>query len=195
MGWSDAETEGVRIVGHNGDTGDGMVLLMNGSNDLREAGMDETAYGVMARLVGTEPITVPGPLQETAMLQLLLVLAVAVLQVVGIVRSVVLLLRWRVHPERRSHGVLRLELRLGVSVALNPAWGWTILHLTAGFSTYSLALLESNDVGWAALLSGAVALVWGVVLGPVVVLLALRGKGAAPPDAGAQHEGEVPASA
>ena len=68
-------------------------------------------------------------------------------------------------------------LRVGVpGNAVNLAWVWAVPYLTAGFSTDSLAPLESNDVGWAALVSGAVALFWGVVLRPVLALLALHTK-------------------
>jgi hypothetical protein len=197
MGWSDVEIDGVRLVGHNGDTGDfhatmflvpksgwGVVVLMNGSNDLQEGSMDETAYGVIARLVGIGPPPTPGLFQEPNMLQLLVVLAVGLLQVLGIARSVVLLRRWRAHPARRPRGAIGVGLRLVVPLALNLGWVWVILYLTAGFSTESLALLKSTDVGWTALVSGAVALVWGIILRPVLALLALRTKGAAPGDAG-----------
>lgn len=209
MGWADIEAAGgTRIVAHNGDTGDfhakmllapesgwGVVVLMNGSNSLREGGMDETANVVMARLVGIEPIPVTTTFQEPNMLQLLLILAVSALQVAGIVRSVVLLRRWRAHPERRPRGVLRTGLRLGVPVALNLAWPWAILYLTAGFSTDSLVLLMSTDIGWAALVSGAVALGWGVILKPVLAFFALR-KRDTPGDTGAPpRESEVPVKA
>jgi CubicO group peptidase (beta-lactamase class C family) len=76
MGWIDGEINGVPVVWHNGDTGDfhatmilvpkskwGVVLLMNGSNDLRGS-LDTTANGVVARLVGIEPPPPPGLLQE-----------------------------------------------------------------------------------------------------------------------------------
>jgi CubicO group peptidase (beta-lactamase class C family) len=68
MGWVDSEMDGVPVVWHNGDPADfhatmilvpksgwGVVLLMNGSNDLRTGNLDTPAYGVVARLMGVEP--------------------------------------------------------------------------------------------------------------------------------------------
>src|SRR5215216_314637 len=65
MGWVNSEMDGVPLVWHNGDPADfhatmilvpkskwGVVLLMNGSNDLRQGSLDTPAYGVVARLVG-----------------------------------------------------------------------------------------------------------------------------------------------
>ena len=98
----------------------------------------------------------------------------AALQVAGIAWSVVLLRRWRTDPARRPHGVIRLGLSIGLPIALNLAWLWALLFVTPGFSADSLALLMSNEVGWTMLVSGAVALIWGVVLRPVLVLTVLR---------------------
>src|SRR5215216_4475692 len=104
MGWIDGEIDGVPIVWHNGDTGDfhatmvlvpkskwGVVVLMNGSNG--QGNLDTIANGVVARLVGVESPPSPGPFQNPLMITFLLILAVGVLQVFGIVRSVLLVRR------------------------------------------------------------------------------------------------------
>jgi len=198
MGWEDNELEGVRVVRHSGDTGSfhanmilvpesrwGVVVLMNGSNHLRLAGMDGIANGVVSLLLGRQPP--PEPVEQAKAL-LFVVLAVVALQVVGIGRSVVLLRRWRTQPERRPTGVLRVALRVVVPIVPNLLWAVICLVLLPWFSQTPLSTMVVTDIGLVQVLSGAVALVWGVVLRPVLVLLALRAKGA-PGDVGALEEG------
>jgi CubicO group peptidase (beta-lactamase class C family) len=198
MGWEDSELSGVPVVRHSGDTGNfhatmilvpesqwGVVVLMNGSNHLRLDGMDGIANSVTARLLGVEPP--PEPFNQAKAL-LLVVLAIGALQALGIVRSVVLLRRWRTWLERRPHGMLRIGLRVVVPIVPNLLWAGICLVLLPWFSQTPLSLMVFSDSGLVQVLSGAVALVWGVVLRPVLVLLALRTKGAAPGDAGTPEE-------
>jgi hypothetical protein len=198
MGWEDSKLGGVPVVRHSGDTGNfhatmilapergwGVVVLMNGSNHLRLEGMDGVANGVTARLLEVEPP--PEPFNQAKAL-LLVVFAVGALQVLGIFRSVVLLRRWRTQPERRPRGVLSVGLRVVVPIVPNLLWAGICLVLLPWFSQTPLSLMVFSDSGLVAVLSGAVALCWGVVLRPVLVLLALRTKGAAPGDAGTQQE-------
>ena len=190
MGWIEGKLEGVPIVVHNGDPGDfhatmilvpkskwGVVLLMNGSNDLRQGSLDTPAYGVVARLVGVESPTSPGPFQDPAMIAVFVILAVGVLQVFGIVRSVVLARRWRAGAVRRPHGVVGVGLRVGLPLVLNLLWAVTLLVVLPPFFSLPLQTLVFLDIGWVVLLSGGLALVWGVVLRPILALLALRAKG------------------
>ena len=171
---------------HNGDTGNfeahmllapesgwGVVVLMNGSNHLRLGGPAVIANGVMARLLGVGPP--PEPFNE-AMALFFIVLAVGALQVLGIVRSVVLVRRWRKHPELRPHGVLRVGLRVVVPIVPNLLWAVICLVLLPWLSQTPLSTMVATDSGLVQVLSGAVALVWGVVLRPVVALSALRTK-------------------
>jgi hypothetical protein len=113
---------------------------------------------------------------------LLVLLAVGALQVLGIVRSVVLLRRWRAEQVRRPRGVLRIGLRVVVPMVANLLWAVICLIF--------LPWLSQTPLGLVQVLSGAVALCWGVVLRPVLVLSALRTKGA-PGDAGAQEGGRA----
>ena len=203
--WEDSELGGVHLVRHNGDTGNfeahmllapesgwGVVVLMNGSNHLRLGGPAVIANGVMARLLGVEPP--PEPFNE-AMALFFIVLAVGALQVLGIVRTVVLVRRWRRHPEVRPHGALRVSLRVVLPIVPNLLWALICLVLLPWVSQTPPSVMVLSDSGLVQVLSGAVALVWGVVLRPVVVLLALRTKRATPGDAGAQQEGGVPTQA
>jgi len=207
MGWIDAKMDGMPIVEHNGDAGDfhatmilvpkskwGVVVLMNGSNDFRQGSLDTPAFGVVARLVGVESPPSPGPLQEPPMIIVLAILAVGVLQIFGIVRSVVLVRRWRAQEARRPHGVVRVGLRVGLPLLLNLFWAVTLLVFLPPLISLPLQTLVFLDVGVVVLVSGGLALIWGVVLRPVLALLALRTK-IAPGDAGTPEKSRVRVSA
>jgi CubicO group peptidase (beta-lactamase class C family) len=193
MGWVDSEIGGVPVVWHNGDTADfhttmflvpesswGVVLLMNGSNDLRVGRLDTTASGVVARLVGAKPPPQPGLSQETYFIIFLVFLAAGVLQALGIARSVQLLRRWRAHPELRPSGAVGVGLRVVVPFVLNLLWVLVALVVVPRLVESPLWTLvyQPSDVGLVVVLSGGLALVWGVVLRPVLALSALRAKGA-----------------
>jgi CubicO group peptidase (beta-lactamase class C family) len=210
MGWVDRKIAGVPVVWHNGDTGDshatmilvpkggwGVVLLMNGSSNLHLTRMDAIADGVVARLVGVEPPPPPGLLQEPFLVILLVMVAVGVLQVVGIVRSVVLVRRWRRHPAQRPSGaIVGVGLRVVVPFVLNALWALVclvVLPRVVGVPLWAVAY-PPTDVGLLVVLSGAVALVWGVILRPVLAFRALRIKGT-PGVAGTPEEAGASAKA
>jgi CubicO group peptidase (beta-lactamase class C family) len=209
MGWVDSEIEDVPVVWHNGDTGDfhatmflvpesrwGVVLLMNGSNDLRIGSMDTTANGVVARLVGAKTPPPPGLSQEPYLVIFLVFLAVGVLQLVGIGRSVVLLRRWRAHPERRPRSIAGVGLRVVVSFVLNLLWALVALVVVPRLigSPLWTVVYQPSDVGLVVVLSGGIALIWGVVLRPILALLALRARGASG-DAGTPEAAGAPTQA
>jgi CubicO group peptidase (beta-lactamase class C family) len=209
MGWVDGEMDGVPVVWHNGDPGDfhatmilvpksnwGVVMLMNGSNDLRLGSLDATANGVVARLVGVEPPPPPGLSQELYLIIFLVFLAAGVLQALGIVRSVVLLRRWRAHPELRPRGVLGIGARVVMPVVLNLLWAGVALVVVPRLVESPLWTLvyQPSDVGLIVVLGGGTALIWGVVLRPVLALLALRAK-VSPGDARAPKKVRVRAPA
>jgi CubicO group peptidase (beta-lactamase class C family) len=190
MGWIEGKIDGVPVVWHNGDTGDfhatmilvpkskwGVVLLMNGSDDLRGS-MDTTANGVVARLVGVEPPPPPGLLQEPFLIILLVILAVGALQALGLVRSAMLIQRWRTHPAGRPSGVVRVGLRVVTPLVLNLLWAVILFVVLPRFVGVPLWVVASprSDLGLVVLLSGGVALIWGIVLRPVLALFALRTK-------------------
>jgi hypothetical protein len=198
MGWVESEIGGVPVVWHNGDTADfhatmflvpegrwGVVLLMNGSNDLRVGSMDTTANGVVARLVGVEPPPPPGLSQELYLIIFLVFVAAGGLQSLGIARSVVLLRRWRAHPEVRPSGAVGVGLRVVVPLVFNLLWALVALVVVPRLVESPLWTLvyQPSDVGLVVVLGGGVALIWGVVLRPALALLTLRTKGS-PRDAG-----------
>jgi CubicO group peptidase (beta-lactamase class C family) len=198
MGWEDTRLGDVPVVRHSGDTGNfhatmilapesrwGVVVLMNGSNGLRLAGMDGIANGVASLLLGRQPP--PAPFEQTKAL-LFVFLAVGALQVLGMVRSVVLLRRWRTQPERHPRGVLRVGLRIVPPLALNLLWAAICLVVLPSITSTPLRMAMFIDVSLVQVLSGAVALIWGVILRPVLVFLVLR-------KTGVPKESEVPIQA
>ena len=124
------------------------------------------------------------------MITFLVILAVGVLQVFGIVRSVVLVRRWRAQQARRPHGVVGVGLRVGLPLVLNLIWAVTLLVILPPLFSLPLQTLVVVDVGRVVLLNAGVALVWGVVLRPVLAHLALRAK-VAPGDAGTRETDKV----
>jgi CubicO group peptidase (beta-lactamase class C family) len=204
MGWIDGEIDGVPVVWHNGDPGDfhatmvlvpksewGVVVLMNGSNDLRQGSLDKIALGVVARLVGIDLPPSPGLFQDPTVIAVLLILAVGVLQVFGIVQSLALVRRWRAEQARRPHGVVGVGLRVGLPLVLNLLWAAILLVVLPPFFSLPLQILAFLDIGLVMLLSGGLALTWGAVLRPILVLLALRTKGALGGDAGTPENARI----
>ena len=124
------------------------------------------------------------------MIVFLVTLAVGVLQVFGIIRSVVLVRRWRAERARRPHGVARVGLRVGLPLVLNLLWAVTLLVFLPPLLNSRLQTLVFLDIGLVVLLSGGLALIWGVVLRPVLALLALRTK-VSPEDAGTPEKARV----
>jgi hypothetical protein len=128
---------GVPAVWHSGSTGDfhanivllpqerwGVVVLANGEDFLRSGRIDAIASGVTSLLVGRQPP--PAPFERVTLI-LIATLAVAVLQVLAIARSVVLLRRWRDQPASAPRGTLtvarRVALPLALSLVLVLGWG------------------------------------------------------------------------
>lgn len=192
MGWvNSVGVDDQRFVWHNGDTGGsqaymaalpesswGVVLLSNGSNDLRPTAIDAVAQRVLAQLLGYEPAPIPGLFDEQLTSIVLALLAVSALQLLGIARSAVLVRRWRAHPERRPRGAVRILGRLAVPLVLNLAWALVSLVIVPASLGSSLweALQQPSDIALIVLLPGIVALIWGVIVRPALALLVLRSR-------------------
>src|SRR5690242_18967455 len=113
MGWFIAPTNGVPTVRHVGESanfhvnlvlvpesGWGIVLLMNSNSAfLGLAWIDGIVTGVTSLLVGRAPP--PADPFYDAIIFSFFIMGVAALQVVGIIRSVGKLRRWRMHPACR----------------------------------------------------------------------------------------------
>ncbi len=175
MGWYVGQTNGVSMVWHPGSTGNfrsnltlapagrwGIVVLANGDNALSPMRIAGIARGVLGLLVGRRLTAEPSMTgNQTAFLVLL---AVVVLQALGIARSTVLLRRWRAQPARRPRGLVRVTGRVVVPVLLNLVWALLCLvglPALLGGSLPALLLLMP-DLGTVLVLSGVVAAAWGI---------------------------------
>ena len=187
MGWEVMQINGVPAVSHNGSTTDfharmilvpegrwGIVLLTNGENFLQFWRIDGIGDGVMSLLMGRQPPAAPN---ELFLMILWIGLGAIVLQLLGIVRSVVLLRRWRAEPARRPRGVVGVALRVVLPLALNLAWALVCLVIAPSVLTFPLASLVFGDFGLVMVVSGAIALVWGI-LRAVLAFVVLRTPGA-----------------
>jgi hypothetical protein len=187
MGWFVSPINGIPTVSHGGDTANfhadlvlvpegkwGIVLLMNGNNGLRPARIAAIHAGVTSLLVGKEPppFVAPNDARPAFLMYLLIALA---LQVGGLIWSMVLLRRWRLHPARRPQGWFRVALRVVPPLVLNLLWAGVCLVVMPPFLGAPLGALVVlvPDAGYALLLSTAIALGWGL-LRPVLVFWVLR---------------------
>jgi CubicO group peptidase (beta-lactamase class C family) len=188
MGWYIMATNGVPTVRHVGETGNyhanivlvpeggwGIVLLMNGNSAfLGHARIEGIAVGVTSLLVG-RPLPEAAPFYDTIVFYII-VLGIAVLQVVGIIRSVGKLRRWRAHPAQRPQGWRGMVWHVVVPLALNliPAVLFLVV-VPSLFGPLSLLIYVSPDLGYVMLVSGLVGLGWSV-LRTVLALVNLRAK-------------------
>jgi CubicO group peptidase (beta-lactamase class C family) len=183
MGWAVSELNGVPTVWHEGSTNAfkanmilvpegrwGIVVLQNGLNELQGERIDAIATGVMSLLVGRQPPPAPS---EPSLRLFWIFLGVCVLQLLSITRSVVLLRRWRAQPERRPRGAVGVGLRVGLPLALNLLWALFCLIVLPQMFEVPLSFLVLVDLGLVVLVSGAVALVWGL-LRAVLAFFVLR---------------------
>jgi CubicO group peptidase (beta-lactamase class C family) len=168
MGWISQGTGESRIVSHSGIVPDfgafmalvpeqkkGMILLVNANHALIKLTYDEMGMGAAQRLAGAIPAPSRFGAAPWAMRGLLLI---PLLQIVGIVTTLLLLRRWRQNPERRpsagrlwgQHVLLPLIPNLLVALTLIPMQG-----KMRGFLR-----LFMPDFSWIAMICGSFAVVW-----------------------------------
>ncbi len=103
--------------------------------------------------------------------------------VIGIIRSIVVLRRWRVQPVRRPQGWWGIVWHVVLPLVLHLALALLFLvGLPQGFFKVPLStiLLFLPDLGYTLLISGLVALGWGI-LRTVWAYFTLRQSGAVSP--------------
>jgi hypothetical protein len=117
---------------------------------------------VLGLLVGRQ-LTTP-PVTNANQVLFFVLLGVAVLQVLGITRSVVLLRRWRAQPARRPRGLIRVTGRIVLPLLASLAWALVCLVGLPLFLGGSLSVLLLTIPDFAVVLvgSGVVAAAWGV---------------------------------
>ena len=174
MGWFVGPINGIPAIHHQGETFDfhanavlvpgsrtGVIVLMNAENsvDLFLNGrMGSISEGVTSLLEGRDPA--PPPSAIATFLVYTVLFAVLALQMRGIVRWVAALRRGRL-PRSRVGQRMRIALSLALSL------GWAVLILVLVPKQLGLSLLVAAqglpDLAYVLLLSGMVALGWGIV--------------------------------
>jgi CubicO group peptidase (beta-lactamase class C family) len=192
MGWYVERANGVSMLWHPGNAPSfhadimlapqdrwGVVVLANGHNWMSPDRESTIARGVLGLLVGRQ-LTTP-PVTNANQVLFFVLLGVAVLQVLGIARSIVLLRRWRAQPARRPHGLTRVTGRVVLPLLVSLAWALACLVALPLFlgGSVSVLLLTIPDLAVVLVGSGAVALAWGVTRA-VLVVRTLRRRPAGP---------------
>jgi CubicO group peptidase (beta-lactamase class C family) len=177
MGWYIAPTNGVPTVRHVGETANfhanlvlvpegewGIVLLMNGDSAfLGRSRIEEMVTGVTSLLVGRTPPAAT-PLYEELFFYFL-TLGILFLQIIGIIRSVKLLRRWRTQPERRPRGLLRAVWHVVPPLVLNLIPAFLFLVFVPQLFGLSLpgTIYRAPDLGYVMAVSSGIALAWSLV--------------------------------
>jgi len=178
MGWLVVPVNGAPVIWHGGDGTNfhstmilapkgqwGVVLLENAQNVLDGGDrMHQTAFGVLSLLAGRQPPAA----ESNNVLQLILLVLVGItaLMVIGMIRSIVVLRRWRTQPGCRPHGRrgilwhVVLPLVLHLALALLFLVGLPQVLFQSPLPPFFLWL---PDYGYTLLIGGLLALVWAVV--------------------------------
>lgn len=180
MDWGTFSLGGVAALLKGGDTTDtksqvvlfpkrrlGLVVLMNANRgldaQLGDIRLPALAYNAAELLAGQEPTSFP--VSPVPMLLYAAVLVAVVLQAAGMVRTVVLVRRWRGQPELRPQTRAQRALRLGLPLVLNLTWGATALLGAPALIgvPFSFAFYIAPDLFSLLLVSGVVAIVWAII--------------------------------
>jgi CubicO group peptidase (beta-lactamase class C family) len=188
MGWESRSLGGAAVVRHDGTNANfyadmvlnsqdrwGVVILTNfDSLNLNGGRLQNLSGGVISLLRGEMPPEVPSPHHPLLAPATLVVAVGTALMLLGLVRTVVLLRRWRTRPESRPRGPGALGLRVGLPLLANVGWGLALL-LAFRQIAYPLmpTMLIVPDLGYLVVASGLVALAWGIAR-TVLVYFALR---------------------
>ena len=196
MGWETGIVDGVPIVHHDGTLptgyadlvllptqGWGIVALSSANSRVALPRLGGVALGIASMLNERQPQAVT----ESRLFEALTVaaLAIAMLQLVFMVRALARLRRWRAQPQSRPHGALAIGGQIAVPLALNLIWASVILMGLPRVMGVPLgdAVFLFTDVGYVLAGSAAFALVWGVLRS----VLAWRALHASDSDAASAH--------
>jgi hypothetical protein len=194
MGWESRSINGVPVVCHDGTNPNfyadmvldlnnrwGVVILTNfDSLNLNGGRLQNLSSGVINLLRGKEPPQVASPHHPLLAPATLLAAVGTVVMLLGIVRTIVLLRRWRSRPETRPRRPWAMVLRVGLPMIANIGWGLGLLLVFPQIA-YPLmpTMLIVPDLGYLVVASGLVALSWGI-LRTVLVSIALRRRPTSP---------------
>jgi CubicO group peptidase (beta-lactamase class C family) len=179
MGWDVGQVHGTSTISHDGsgfdshanvvllpDRGWGVVVLENGENSPDEffgsRRMTGIAYGVAGILIGEDPPATSSSLSLWAVYGV--VLGILVIQVVGMVRSVLTIRTWRTDPLRRPTGALRIALRVGLPLLVSWTWAFLVLVGLPQVIRAPLpaVLMGLPDLGYPLVASAVLAFGWGL---------------------------------
>ena len=144
----------------------GLVVLVNANKGfdaaLGDARLTMLPYNVAELLLGQPPTVFPASRTFT-LLYAILFLAVIV-QAAGMARTLRLLRRWRDQPDVRPQGATALMTRLGLPLLCNLGWSlFALLGVPKLFGMpISHIIYAAPDFGYTLLVSGAIALGWGI---------------------------------
>lgn len=172
MGWISEGTGEARIVSHSGIVPDfggfmalvpeqkkGLVLLFNANHAMMKMTYDEVGAGA-AQLLAGQPLA-PHRFGAAPWLMRGLLL-IPLLQIVGVVATLLLLSQWRHHPEQRPHGARLWGLH--VLLPLIPNLSLVALPLMLRLKgMFGFTRFFMPDVAWLALISGGFAGVWSIL--------------------------------
>ena len=158
-----------------------MILTNFDSLNLNGGRLQGLSSGVISLLLGEAPPEVPMPHHPLLATAMLVVAVVTALMLVGIVRTVVLLRRWRIRPDSRPRGPRAMALRVGLPFIANIGWG---LGLLLAFPQVAYPLMPTMlivpDLGYLVVASGLAAVTWGI-LRTVLAYFVLRRRDASKP--------------
>lgn len=182
MGWSVQTADRRTTLAHSGQSYNylakmmivpeaqwGVVVLQNAQYTVKlqisgDSSQDRIADGVMSMLLGSP---LPQPQSTTTLLLIYAGFALLIgIQLLELGRSVVVLRRWRAHPEQRPHSSWALIWRIGAPLVLSLGWAVVtliILPLSVGqdvayqIPDLSATLLASGVI---ALASSGIKLFW-----------------------------------
>ncbi len=178
MGLDVGPIDGVPTVSHDGSMFNfhanlvlipegrwGIMLLENAENLPDEFGaqrLQGIAAGVTNLLVGRQPP--PAASNWFLLLLYSAILGIIVGQALGMLRSVVLLRRWRARSADQPRGWLGIGRRVVLPLVFNLSWALLILvGLPRVFGPLPVLMLGMPDLGPLLIGSGVVALGWSIV--------------------------------
>lgn len=127
----------------------------------------------MSLLAGQQPPATGGPSPTWPALWALV--GLIVLQTVGIARSVVLLRRWKTNPATRPHAKMTVILHVILPISVSFVWALVCLVAVPALVGYPLRLLWLIDFGQVIIITGPLALTWGIVKAILAYLPLHRG--------------------
>ena len=172
MGWISEGTGESRIVSHSGIVPDfggfmalvpeqkkGLVLLFNVNHAMMKMTLDEMGMGAAERLAGRSP----APMRFGAVPWVMrAVLLIPLLQIAGVVATLLMVRHWRHHPEQHPSGARKWGLHILLPLIPNMSlMALPLVQRAKGMFGFTKFFMP--DVAWIALISGGFAGLWSIL--------------------------------